>query len=206
MNSYYSRPLLPKEGSQGSCYSCMGKSTHCQKLPVCSKNNSKNEWQRKSPSHQRMWIKQMFCNESKYCTVIKGPWFPDPSWKALRDEECLSAATYCRDNTAINWKDLNHFQSHQSNWFPTSSFMLCFSPTQFTTNNYYFEDVRWSKTLITQIPRMFISYAHQSKQSSRVTCEWKLGVFLHLNGRLKCLVYDLGINKWLWKKCDDLWG
>lgn len=150
MNSYYSRPLLPKEGSQGSCYSCMGKSTHCQKLPVCSKNKSKDERQRKSHSHQRIWIKQLFCNGPKYCTVIMAPWFL--FLKALRNEGCLSAATHCRDNTAIKWKDLNHFQSHQSNWFPTSSFMLCFSPTQFTTNNYHFEDVRWCKTLITQIP------------------------------------------------------
>lgn len=49
---------------------------------------------------------------------------------------------------------------------------------------------------------MFISYAHQCKQGSRAACEWKLGIFLHLNGHLK---WDLGINQWLWKKYDELW-
>ncbi len=148
MNSYFSRPLLPKEGSRGSCYSCMGKSTPCQKLPVCSKNKSKDERQRKWPSHQRMWIKQLFCNGPKYCTVIMAPWFL--FLKALRNESFCSHALQRQYSHKL--KGSNHFQSHQSNWFPTSSFMLCFSPTQFTTNNYHFEDVRWCKTLITQIP------------------------------------------------------
>lgn len=179
----------------------MGKSTHCQKLPVCLKNKSKDERQRKWPSHPRMWIKQLFCNEEiLHCD--NGSMVSLPEGFEKRGVSFCSHALQRQYSHKLKWSKSLSITPEQL--IPTSSFMLCFSPTQVTTNNYHFEDVRWCKTLnhpdtghIT-----FISYAHKWKQGSRATCEWKLGVFLHLNGHLKC---DLGINQWLWKKYDELW-
>ncbi len=167
MNSYFSRPLLPKEGSRGSCYSCMGKSTPRQKLPVCSKNKSKDERQRKWPSHQRMWIKQLFCNGPKYCTVIMAPWFL--FLKALRNE------SFC-----------SHTLQRQYSHKLKGSKSLSITPEQLIPNKLFYAVLQPHPVHYQQLPLWrcalvqntnhpdtghitFISYTHQWKQGSRAT-------------------------------------
>ncbi len=146
-----------------------------------------------------MWIKQLFCNGSKYCTVIMAPWFLSP--EGFEKRVFLQPRT-SETIQAINWKDLNHFQSHQSNWFPTSSFMLCFSPTQFSTNNYHLKMCAGAKH---ESPRyrphnLHFLHTHQWKQGSRAT--WGIPSFKWTSE------VRLGINQWLWRnmmKCEDMW-